>query len=126
MSEIDLVPAERRQFWRAVFRAPVYVAAAGRVHKAQLLDLSLRGALIEPATDWSLAVGDPCHVRLDLVPGTSISMDATVAHLRNRQVGLRCDFIDIDSITHLRRLVELNAGSTAWLERELALLVQVP
>ncbi|HEX5805438.1 MAG TPA: PilZ domain-containing protein [Macromonas sp.] len=124
MTTSDLVPAERRQFWRAVFHAPVHVAAAGRVHKTQLLDLSLKGALIEAGPDWPLAVGDPCHVRLDLVPGISISMDATVAHLRGNQVGLRCDHIDIDSITHLRRLVELNAGSAAWLEREIALLVQ--
>lgn len=126
MSVSDVVPAERRQFWRAVFHAPVHVAAAGRAHKAQLLDVSLKGALIECGPDWSPRSGDPCHVRLDLVPGTSISMDATVAHVRGPQVGLCCDYIDLDSITHLRRLVELNAGSTAWLEREIGLLIQNP
>lgn len=124
MTVSDVFPAERRQFWRAVFHAPVHVAASGRVHDAQLLDVSLKGALIECGPDWSLQPGDPCHVRLDLVPGTSIAMDVTVAHVRGTQVGLRCDYIDLDSITHLRRLVELNAGATAWLERELGLLVQ--
>jgi hypothetical protein len=36
---------------------------------------------------------------------------------------LLCESIDLDSITHLRRLVELNAGDPALLERELTALV---
>ena len=31
--------------------------------------------------------------------------------------------IDLDSITHLRRLVELNSGDAAMLERELHTLI---
>lgn len=122
MTISEVIPAERRQFWRAVFHAPVHVAAGGRVHEAQLLDVSLKGALIECSTDGLLKPGDPCHIRLNLVPGVVIAMDATVAHVRGSQVGLQCDYIDLDSITHLRRLVELNAGSPEWLERELGLL----
>jgi hypothetical protein len=37
---------------------------------------------------------------------------------------LRCDSIDLDSITHLRRLVELNAGDPRELDRELAILIR--
>ena len=37
-------------------------------------------------------------------------------------VGMVCRHIDVDSISHLRRLVELNLGDEALLERELAAL----
>jgi hypothetical protein len=37
-------------------------------------------------------------------------------------VGLHCRHIDIESLAHLRRLIELNLGDPALLERELAAL----
>ena len=37
-------------------------------------------------------------------------------------IGFVCRHIDVDSISHLRRLVELNLGDEALLERELAAL----
>jgi hypothetical protein len=49
-------------------------------------------------------------------------MEGSIAHLEGTQVGLRCDSIDIDSLTHLRRLVELNVGDEAILQRELSAL----
>ncbi len=38
----------------------------------------------------------------------------------------RCEHIDIDSITHLKRLIELNLGDEALLHRELAHLIHAP
>ncbi len=40
----------------------------------------------------------------------------------NGELGLRCEDIDVDSITCLRRLVELNLGEPELLERELSAL----
>ena len=40
------------------------------------------------------------------------------------KIGLQCESIDLDSITHLRRLVELNAGDPALLDRELSSLLK--
>jgi hypothetical protein len=45
-------------------------------------------------------------------------------HVEGPQVGLRCASIDLDSITHLRRLVELNSGDPAILDREFGSLVR--
>jgi hypothetical protein len=61
---------------------------------------------------------------LELAPDTVITMWATAMHVEERHVGLRCDNIDLDSITHLRRLVELNSGDPAILERELGSLIR--
>ncbi|MCX8018285.1 MAG: PilZ domain-containing protein, partial [Rhodocyclaceae bacterium] len=72
---------------------------------------------------WPGRLGEHCQLRLPLGPEATISMSATIAHLAGRHVGLHCDSIDLDSVTHLRRLVELNAGDASLLERELAALV---
>lgn len=117
---------ERRKFWRATFNAPVsLVNDIGNV-AAMLDDISLKGALLEVPADWNGKVGDHCHLKLRLGGDKElqISMWGRVTHIDGRKVGLLCESIDLDSITHLRRLVELNAGDPALLERELSALVK--
>ena len=115
---------ERRNFWRAVFHSPVRLTThAGNAH-AKLLDISLKGALLETGNAWQGKSGEECQLVLDLAPGTTITMWTTVMHVEGPHVGLRCTSIDLDSITHLRRLVELNSGDPAILDRELGSLVR--
>ena len=114
---------ERRQFWRAHFHSPVQLAACGKVIEADLYDISLKGALLKVPENWAGKVGEACQVRLSLGPEATISMHTTVSHIDGRRIGLHCDTIDIDSVTHLRRLVELNAGDPGLLERELSELL---
>lgn len=116
-------PTERRHFWRAHFRSPVRLALHGQTVEADLWDISLKGALVETPPGWPGKAGDRCQLRLHLGPETAIGMSATVSHVDGRRVGLRCDSIDLDSVTHLRRLVELNAGDPELLERELSALL---
>jgi hypothetical protein len=115
---------ERRNFWRAVFHSPVRLTTHdGRAH-ARLLDISLKGALLEMPDGWRGKPGDACQLLLELAPDTTITMETTVAHGEGTHVGLRCASIDLDSITHLRRLVELNSGDPALLDREFGSLVR--
>ena len=120
---------ERRRFWRAAFSAPVTVlgdaASVEASVEAMLDDISLKGALLEMPPEWQGKVGDNCRLtlRLGSEPETAIVMWARVSHVDGRRVGLQCDSIDLDSITHLRRLVELNAGDASLLERELSALL---
>jgi hypothetical protein len=37
---------------------------------------------------------------------------------------LKCNFIDVDSISHLKRMVELNLGDASLLNRELMLFIE--
>lgn len=116
-------PHERRQFWRAHFHSPVHLVLHGHVTEADLYDISLKGALVKVPENWAGKNGDTCQVRLNLAPQTTISMSATITHVAGRRVGLRCDNIDLDSVTHLRRLVELNSGDPTLLDRELSALL---
>jgi hypothetical protein len=50
-------------------------------------------------------------------------MSVELVHKEKGRLGFKCKHIDIDSITHLRRLVELNLGNADMLERELSALI---
>ena len=49
-------------------------------------------------------------------------MQTRLAHHENEVFGLRCVDIDLDSMTHLRRLIELNSEDDNPLQRELSAL----
>lgn len=115
--------ADRRRFWRAAFQADAWLQHHSGDLPVELLDISLNGALINVPLHWTGEVDDDCCLELGLSDEAKIAMPAVVAHIEGRNVGLRCEGIDLDSVTHLRRLVELNAGDPALLDRELAALI---
>jgi hypothetical protein len=115
--------ADRRQFWRAAFRSPVQLVDKSGSHPAELMDISLKGALVKVPPQWPGRLQDNCRLTLKLADDAAIVMQTLVAHVEGRRVGLHCEDIDLDSITHLRRLVELNAGDPGLLERELQALL---
>ena len=117
------IQKNRRQFWRAHFHSPVQLAAHGQVSEADLYDISLKGALLKVPEGWQGKAGDRCQLRLNLAADATISMAATIAHVAGRRIGLHCDNIDLDSVTHLRRLVALNSGDAQLLDRELTSLL---
>ncbi|MEI8326172.1 MAG: PilZ domain-containing protein, partial [Betaproteobacteria bacterium] len=57
--------------------------------------------------------------------GDKIIMKGVVAHLDGPRIGLECQHIDVDSLTNLRRLVELNLGDASLVDRELAHLFKL-
>ena len=115
---------ERRVFGRVAYQGLARITcAAGIAREAHLFDLSLKGALLQTLDGWRGARGERCQLQLDLAPGVSIRMKMTVVHEHGELLGLHCDDIDLESITNLRRLVELNAQDPALLERDLAALV---
>ncbi len=123
MERSMILHVERRQFWRAHFHSPVRLTLHDQTTEAELLDISLKGALVAVPDGWPGRNGDRCQLRLCLGSDAVIAMSATVSHRDDRRAGLRCESIDLDSVTHLRRLVELNAGDPALLERELGALL---
>lgn len=114
----------RRRFSRIAFHRPAEIQAHGRRTPCELLDVSLKGGLVEVAEGADLAVGTACSLVIHLDDAeASIRMEGEIAHAKGRHVGIRCDEIDLESIAHLRRLVELNLGDDEILHRELGALV---
>jgi hypothetical protein len=111
-----------RHFTRIPFDARVHVTnAEGSSWHCDLIDISLKGALTTRPHNWAAKLGAPFRITLHLANSdVDIHMEVSVAHSENNHVGFRCEHVDLDSITHLRRLVELNLGDDAILARELA------
>lgn len=117
---------DRRRFWRAAFKAPVKLVTETAAVDARLDDISLKGALLDMPAGWQGTAGERCrlHLRLGGERDEEIAMWGRVTHIAGQKLGLACESIDLDSITHLRRLVELNAGDPTLLERELSALLK--
>lgn len=91
---------------------------------AHVVDLSLKGALLRLPAETKPASGSPCLLKVWLGDDeTNIAMAGEVVHVEGARVGVICRSIDLESITHLRRLIEMNLGDAALLERELKTLV---
>lgn len=118
---------ERRQFSRVAFHRPAELTISGTESTVAVLDLSLRGALLEVAAGFVAEAGARCRLVVHLDPGeTAIRLEGQVAHRSGTRLGLRCTSIDLESIGHLRRLVELNLGDEELLHRELSALIGSP
>ncbi|MBB3102796.1 PilZ domain-containing protein [Azomonas macrocytogenes] len=113
---------ERRRFHRIPFDAYTELVQGERCWTVELLDISLRGLLVKCPDDWRGDASRSFRVRLDLGAGTELLMEVELAHASDERLGFFCRQVDLDSITHLRRLVELNLGDTRLLERNLAAL----
>ena len=125
---IDVVPVldrslAYRRFLRSIYQAPARLNLAGYMREVQVLDVSLKGALVDMGAALPCPVGVRGRLRLQLSPTTYIAMDVAVTRVQGSQLGLKCLHIDLDSMTHLRQLMEHNAQDPALLGRELALLV---
>ncbi|MFC3608739.1 PilZ domain-containing protein [Stutzerimonas tarimensis] len=118
----DALQEDRRRFQRIAFDAQTELAQGERSWPVQLHDLSLKGLLVSRPSDWQASEQEPLWARIRLSHEVVVNMEVAPAHVKKDQLGLVCQHIDLDSISHLRRLVELNIGDTQLLERELAAL----
>ncbi|WP_417777683.1 PilZ domain-containing protein [Stutzerimonas xanthomarina] len=114
--------SDRRRFQRFEFDAETELMQGQRRWPVQLHDLSLRGLLVHRPADWDADPAQPFEARIRLADDAEVRMEVEMTHGEGELVGMVCRHIDVDSISHLRRLVELNLGDEALLERELAAL----
>lgn len=116
-------PDERR-FTRLLFQTPARLTTQNLPpHLCELQDISLKGALVRMPAAWQGQPGDSCTLEIPLSPGEAvIRMEGRIAHVEGKLTGVDCLRLDLDSATHLRRLVELNLGDPRLLEREFSAL----
>ncbi len=111
---------ERRTYSRIPFHAELIMQCGDIEWSCNLLDISLKGMLVEPPEDLDIDVNNPCGVALFLGEDAAIHSRVKIAHVINGNWGLEWLHIDVDGLKHLRRLLELNLSDPALLNRELA------
>jgi hypothetical protein len=123
----DPHPQQRRHFARIRFDTEyqLRVPSENTTWTGKLVDLSLHGALIKRPQDFDHAIGDKLELELRLSQDDiKIDMQAHIAHVHDDLIGLECEHIDVESMTHLRRILELNLGDPHLMEREIPEMIE--
>lgn len=114
---------ERRNFQRVAFETTAKLTKDDQSFNCQVIDLSMHGVLIRPHGVLRSKVGSLYNLEIPLSDEeTFIKMSLKMAHQHPENLGFVCENIDLDSMTHLRKIVELNSGDPEMLERDLAML----
>ena len=116
---------ERRNFNRVVFSTQAELSTATNVWTTEILDLSLKGALLTTPVhfDHELNTAYTLNFQLEGLD-RSITMQGQIRHANEQFLGFQCDSIDIDSVTELRRLIELNLSDETLLQLDLEALIK--
>lgn len=110
-----------RHYARIPFHADVLLHLRERTLAVQLVDIALKGALVQTEDALSLRLNDTCRLVLPLADdGDGVVMTGRVVHLEEEHVGIECQDIDVTSLTRLRKLIELNTGDVELMDRELS------
>ncbi|MCL1112396.1 MULTISPECIES: PilZ domain-containing protein [Shewanella] len=115
---------DRRKFSRILFAASAHIEQTQQTWRTKILDLSLNGALVELPAGYTGQINTQVTLAF-VLPDSDIElqMQAAIVHKTPEHLGLKCVHIDLDSITHLRRIIELNMGDADLLDRELKSLI---
>lgn len=112
---------EQRVVHRVRFIARATLKTTGQAVDVQMLDISLKGALIDLPAGADMPPLES-RVVLDLSLGGDAELVATGRVVRlsgPSRLGLLWESMDVDTATHLHRLLVLNLGGEAMFEADL-------
>jgi len=111
---------ERRLFTRVVYQTQAFLIQKDCCIKAIISDLSLHGLLVRSEEAETLSLSSPVDVEFSLADSDiKIELVSEIIAIKGNEIRLCIDHIDIESIGHLRRLIELNCGNDDLLHRDI-------
>jgi hypothetical protein len=117
---------ERRCYPRFPFHSSAILTLFPIYHDATLIDLSMRGALVELDIAATIDLGAPCTLRVLGNEGRQVlEVEALTAYCSaDGRVGLELVQLAPGVMNALRRLIEMNLGTPKLLERDLCALLK--
>ena len=114
---------DHRKFYRADFQTHGYIYLdENNQIPFELVNISLKGILVKLDSS-ELRSGEAYDLRIKLMSSDiEIITTSVLVHEDNDKKGFFFREIDLDSMIHLRRLLELNTPSEGEIERELSFL----
>jgi c-di-GMP-binding flagellar brake protein YcgR len=110
---------DKRRFNRVTCEEKLLVRFDGSPTRAQLLDISLKGALVEFENDVTFQLGDILDITLTLDDSDIVlQFESKVIHRNNNVVGVKFIRIDLDSMIHLRSFIEARSMDPEQVIRE--------
>lgn len=114
---------DKRQFNRVIYSAHAMLKQGERQWPTDVLDLSLKGALIAYPDEFEADLEQAFELDIEMQGADRhILLEGSIVHSANHCLGLHAEHIDIESMTELRRIIELNLGDEALLQRDLKAL----
>jgi len=113
---------ERRNFQRVPFATEAEINCKEKKFLGELLDISLQGALIQGKGTIPIETGNICQLAVQLLNSEiTLQFDVNLVHREENRLGFRFTGEDTETMTHLKRLLELNIGSSEILDKEISL-----
>ncbi|BDY03877.1 PilZ domain-containing protein [Ferrimonas sp. YFM] len=109
---------ERRHFTRVQFMGPALLWQGEHQCSTKVLDLSLHGILLARPEGLTVTPGETLTIHIPLGEQASIEMSAEVMRVNRLSLGLVWHNIEVESLIHLRRLVELHSPTSIDKELE--------
>lgn len=112
---------KNRHFRRIPFKAEVTLGSGQDSWTGELLDVAMKGAMVGTDTALPLSPGAKYSLCISL-PGTPISLDfqAELVHSEESCYGFKFISENLETLTHLRKLIELNTGDAETTRSELS------
>jgi hypothetical protein len=109
-----------RHFRRVPFATEATLVAGHQRQYCQLLDIALKGALLESLEPLALPIGTRAHLSVPL-PDSEIELafDVELMHQEGNHYGFKFLHENLQTLTHLRTLLELNTGDPEGVRSEL-------
>lgn len=113
---------DRRQFQRVTYECPATLSWDSQPAVAvEVENLSLKGVLLRGIPgDRAPGPGQSAQLEVSLAPEATMRMALEVAFSSGTRMGASWVEIDVEGMTHLRRLLALNLGDAALVDAELA------
>ncbi|MHC4269964.1 MAG: PilZ domain-containing protein [Planctomycetota bacterium] len=102
---------EKRYFSRISFKVHSQIEFNDKIYEGELLDLSLRGALLNFKEQIPIKKNDSCTLIIHLHSSDiKLIFEAELAHIHENNLGFKFLNEDVSTMTHLRNLLSLNIG----------------
>lgn len=119
-----MTESERRRFTRVQFDTAATLIQGDTLFHTHVVDISLKGVLLETPEDYTMRADCPAVISIFLGDEVELQMKVVLVHSGSRVLGFNCTSIDMESVGHLRRLIELNMDDSNATERVLEELMQ--
>ena len=123
--------SEKRKFSRITFAGTCSlnetISGEDNTWQSKLLDISLKGALVVRPDSWDYEVHSPVQLHLEL-EGSEIVLTCAgeICHQEDKRLGIKFITLDLASISHLKRLIQLNLADESLLHREISQIINIP
>lgn len=112
---------ERRHFSRLNLSFGAEVDFQGQTYSGEIIDLALKGVLLE-LEHFPAQKNDLCTIRIPLSELVVMTFEGRLIHQEDNRFGFKFEYMDLDSLTHLRKCLEFNADDPDKIAEELFFL----